>query len=132
MAFMSQENKAEKAPVIKSILKKYGLKGSLGVRNHSILVLNISEGPINFYENMIETAKEQNAEIKYITQEIQVNPYWYKKDFTGVALEAMSELVEAMNGNNWDESDIQTDYFNVGWYIDINIGKYGKPYKLVA
>jgi hypothetical protein len=132
MAYMSQENKAEKAPVIKSILKKYGLKGSLSVRHHSTLVLSISEGPINFYENMIETAKEQGAEIKYITEEIQVNPYWYKKDFTGVALEAMSELVEAMNGNNWDESDIQTDYFNVGWYIDINIGKYNKPYKLVA
>jgi hypothetical protein len=132
MAYMSQENKAEKAPVIKSILKKYGLKGSLSVRHHSTLVLSISEGPINFYENMIETAKEQGAEIKYISEEIQVNPYWYKKDFTGVALEAMSELVEAMNGNNWDESDIQTDYFNVGWYIDINIGKYNKPYKLVA
>jgi hypothetical protein len=132
MAYMSQENKAEKAPVIKSILKKYGLKGSLGVRNHSTLVLNISEGPINFYENMIETAKEQNAEIKYISEDIQVNPYWYKKDFSGVALEAMSELVEAMNASNWDESDIQTDYFNVGWYIDINIGKYNKPYKLIA
>jgi hypothetical protein len=132
MAYMSQENKAEKAPVIKSILKKYGLKGSLGVRNHSTLVLNISEGSINFYENMIETAKEQNAEIKYISEDIQVNPYWYKKDFSGIALEAMSELVEAMNSGNWDKSDIQTDYFNVGWYIDINIGKFRKPYKLVA
>jgi len=21
-----------------------------------------------------------------------------------------------------------TDYFNVGWYIDVNIGKWNKPY----
>jgi len=33
-----------------------------------------------------------------------------------------------MNTGNWDKSDIQTDYFNVGWYVDVNIGKWNKPY----
>jgi hypothetical protein len=37
-----------------------------------------------------------------------------------------------MNAGNWDKSDIQTDYFNVGWYIDVNIGKWNKPYTLEA
>jgi hypothetical protein len=33
-----------------------------------------------------------------------------------------------MNDGNWDKSDIQSDYFNVGWYVDVNIGKWNKPY----
>jgi hypothetical protein len=32
---------------------------------------------------------------------------------------------------NHDRSDIQSDYFDVGWYVDINIGRWNKPYALV-
>ena len=48
MAYVSQEMKSELAPVIKTILKKYGMKGSLAVRNHSTLVLNLKSGKIDF------------------------------------------------------------------------------------
>ena len=54
MAYMNQERKQQRAPIIKSILKKYGVKGSLAVRNHSTLVLNIKSGKIDFVENYIE------------------------------------------------------------------------------
>ncbi len=37
-----------------------------------------------------------------------------------------------MHGTDlYDNSDIMTDYFDVAWYVDINIGKWNKPYKLV-
>jgi hypothetical protein len=39
MAYMNQERKARIAPVVKDILKKYHIKGSLSVRNHMVLVL---------------------------------------------------------------------------------------------
>ena len=39
MAYMSQERKAEITPKVKSILKKFGIKGSLSVRHHSTLSL---------------------------------------------------------------------------------------------
>ena len=55
MAYMSQERKQQRAPIIKAILKKYGVKGSLSVRNHSTLVLNIKSGKIDFIENFIAT-----------------------------------------------------------------------------
>lgn len=29
---------------------------------------------------------------------------------------------------NFDKSDIQSDYFNVDWYVDIHLGTYEKPY----
>ena len=48
MAYFNQERKAQKAPAIKAILKKYGVKGSLAVRNHSTFVLNVKSGSIDF------------------------------------------------------------------------------------
>ena len=61
-----------------------------------------------------------------------VNPYHFQNHYDGVALEFMKEIFVAMNDGNWDKSDIQTDYFNVGWYVDVNIGKWDKPYIVEA
>ena len=44
MAYMSQERKSEIAPKVKSILKKFGIKGSLSVRHHSTLSLTLKSG----------------------------------------------------------------------------------------
>jgi hypothetical protein len=139
MAYMSQEKKAKIAPVVKSILKKYGVKGSLAVRHHSTLVLNLKSGPIDFVENYIVTDnkvlhgnKMSEDQIAYIrkNQSIDVNPYWFKEHFSGVALSFLKEVFVAMNEGNHDRSDIQSDYFDVGWYVDVNIGKWNKPYEL--
>ena len=35
MAYVSQKDKAELAPGIKAVLKKYKMKASIAVRNHS-------------------------------------------------------------------------------------------------
>ena len=131
MAYMSQEKKAKLAPTIKSILKRYNIKGSLAVRNHSTLVLNIKSGPIDFINNCNETIASQPGGYRTgspAVGRIQVNPYWYKEHFTGEALDFLSEVIPAMNDGNHDRSDIQTDYFCVGWYIDVNIGQWDKAY----
>lgn len=137
MAYMSQEKKKELAPKIKAVLKKYGLKGSLGVRHHSSLVLKIKSGSIDFVGNYIETMKNRPGEITDLVvdqlledQYLSVNPYWYHEHFSGAAKDAIEELLFAMNEGNHDRSDIQTDYFDVGWWIDINIGQWDKPYIL--
>jgi len=137
MAYMSQERKSEIAPKVKSILSKYGIKGSLSVRHHSTLVLNIKSGSIDFIENYIATdsnvlhgRKMDQGQIDYLrkNQAIDVNPYWFHEHYTGVAKAFLTEVMEAMNVGNYDKSDIQSDYFNVGWYVDVNIGKWNKPY----
>ena len=139
MAYMSQEKKAKIAPVVKAILKKYNVKGSLSVRNHSTLALNIKSGAIDFVENFIQTdanvvhgKKMSQDQIDYLrkNQSVDVNPYWYHEHFDGVAKKFLKEILTAMNDGNWDKSDIQTDYFNVGWYVDVNIGRWNKPYVL--
>lgn len=112
MAYMSQEKKAQIAPVVKSILKKHGLKGSLSVHNHSTLVLTIKSGKVDFGD-----AKG-------------VNHHWLENSFQGKALKVLTELKQAMMVGNHDNSDAMTDYFDVGWYIDIKLGKWNKPYVL--
>jgi len=140
MAYMSQERKQSLAPAIKAVLKKYNVKGSLAVNNHSTLVLNIKSGSIDFIENFIQTDKDlpygkhmSADQVAYIrkNRSLDVNVYWYKEHFSGKALAFLSEVIPLMNKGNHDNSDVQTDYFDVGWYVDVNIGKWDKPYTVV-
>jgi ribosomal 30S subunit maturation factor RimM len=68
MAYFNQERKAEKAPEIKKILKKYGVKGSLAVRHHSTFVLNIKSSKIDFINNYNENTKSNIKEYMDINQ----------------------------------------------------------------
>lgn len=124
MAYVSQELKAKIAPKVKAILKKYKVKGSLAVNNHSTLVLNIKEGALDMYKDYGNTEDATKFGI-------QVNPYWYKDHFNGRTRTFLAEVIPAMNDGNWDKSEAQTDYFNVGWYVSVNIGKWNKPYAKV-
>lgn len=139
MAYMSQEKKAKIVAAVKPILKKYGLKGTFAVRNHSTIVLNIKSGKIDFIENYIATdanvphgKKMAQDQIDYIrkNQFLDINPYWFQEHFSGKAKSALSEIFTAMKkaGDWFDKSDIQTDYFNTAYYVDVNVGKWSKPY----
>jgi len=135
MAYMSQERKAQIAPVVKAICKKYGIKASLAVRHHSSLVLNIKQGGIDFLGNYNQVcgakSRPDHLPFRPATKSIDVNTYWYHEHFSGVALTFLKEVIAAMNNGNHDRSDIQTDYFDVGWYVDVNIGRWDQPYALV-
>lgn len=125
MAYVSQELKAKLAPNIKAICKKYGVKASLAVRNHSVLCLNIKSGKIDFLGNYARGFNQANPQRDYI----QVNTYWYQDHFDGKAKEFLSEVIPAMYGPDYyDNSDIQTDYFDCSHYINVNIGQWNKPY----
>tara|TARA_R100001443_G_scaffold115333_2_gene132849 strand:- start:80 stop:487 length:408 start_codon:yes stop_codon:yes gene_type:complete len=131
MAYMNQQLKKELAPEIKNVLKKHGYKGTIGVNNHSTLVVNIKEGTHDFISIANEKAKEM-AERRghpYYPSKgyVQVNPYY--PEHYGEAAPFVEDLIDAMKGNSWyNNSDIQTDYFDIAYYIDINIGKWDKPY----
>ena len=136
MAYMSQEKKAKIAPVVKAICAKYGIKGSLKVRNHSTLCLTIKQGPIDFIGNSNRVCGNDHYQVsrgfRPNTQGYSdVNPYWFRDHYDGEALDFLSEVLTAMNAGNQDRSDIQSDYFDVGWYVDVNIGRWDQPYALV-
>ena len=138
MAFMNQIRKKQIEPEVKHILKKYGIVGRLSVNNNSTLVLKITSGKIDFIGDYVATCLKnypdidptlsQLENIKYIN----VNQYWLDKQHSGNSLECLREIVSAMNCGNWDRSDVQSDYFDVGWYIDIMIGTYKTPYSFTG
>ena len=112
MAYVSQEMKKELAVGIKAVLKKYGCKGNIGVRNHMSLYVDVMEGPIDF--------KHTHGD-----GYTQVNTYWIDDHWSGVAKDFLNELLTEMKGKKYfNNDDIQTDYFCRSHYTDINIGKY--------
>lgn len=119
MAYISQQTKAGLAPTIKAICKKHGVKATLAVGNHMTLILNVNSGKIDFFGDY---------ELEGVNGDIRVNPYHYKSHFVGRSLRFLSEVIPAMNKGNHDNSDPMTDYFDVGWYIDVNIGRWNRPY----
>lgn len=141
MAYFSQEDKKRVAPAIKKVLKKYGVKGSLAVSNHSTLVVNIKKGELDFIEAAnkvrVKQASWRGDEPHLIENgHIQVNRYHAADNAREVGEDKVAdfyeELVEAMMGADWfDKSDIMTDYFHTAYYMSINVGQWNKPYELV-
>ena len=132
MAYMSQEHKARLAPTIKAICKKYGIKATLSVRNHSSLVLTVKQGNIDFVGNFNKVAGARHPDrFNPASGSIQVNTHWYHEHFDGRARKFLEEVIPAMKGPDFfDESDAMTDYFHCSHYIDVNIGKWDTPYAL--
>ena len=133
---MNQERKAKIAPKVKAICAKYNVKGTLRVRNHMALCLTIKSGVIDFIGNSNRVGGNDHYQVslgfKPNTQGYSdVNPYRFKEHYDGEARDFLAEVLAAMNEGNHDRSDIQSDYFDVGWYVDVNIGKWNQPYVLV-
>lgn len=129
MAYMNQEKKAKLAPQIKEICKKYGIKATLSINHHMTLNLNITSGKIDFLSSgkRCGSIGSANTEVDFT-----VNPYWYHQHFDNEALAFLTEVHQAMNVGNHDNSDPMTDYFDVGWYAHVNLGRWNKPYQLLA
>ena len=132
MAYVTQEMKKELAPGIKAVLTKYGMKGSISINHHSSLVVTLQQGPLSFQgvdyrgENIYFTANDGNIYS-------QVNTYHVDKFYRGVTANFLNELVAAMKaptsrGEFYNNTDIMIDYFDIAYYININIGKFDKGY----
>lgn len=123
MAYMNQERKKQLAPGIKSVLNKYGVKGSIAVRDHMVLVVNLKSGAVDFQKDYTGEGAHH----------YQINPYWFEKHYTGKAKKFLQELLAAMRGNLWyDNSDAMVDYFDTAYYMDVNVGQWNKEYEVTA
>lgn len=135
MAYMNQERKAKLAANLKKVIPA-GWKYTLSVRHHMSLVLTIQSAPVDL------PAEYQRVHNKHYGHEprnlldtppesFDVNTYWLDHQFDE-SLELFQAIKTAMNDGNHDNSDPMTDYFDVGWYIDIKIGRWDKPFVFLA
>jgi hypothetical protein len=111
----------EKAKAIREELKrvfpsKEGWKFSVRNRDYTSLWVSIVEAPYRFSEK----------------DYAQINEFYPHNYPNGKILE---RILGIMNGNflpsgeqNFDKSDMMSDYFHVGWYIHLEQGKWDKPF----
>ena len=135
MAFMSQDRKKQLAANLKKAMNGYNIKYSLKVHHQSSIIMTISEGSIDFIKNA-QDVKDSKPCPEHLRNDkpstyMQVNTYWIQDHFTGIAKDLLLSAKEALSVGNHDRSDIQSDYFDVGWYVNINVGQWDKPYRLV-
>ena len=134
MAYMNQERKALINKALKPVLAKYGIKGSLSVRNHSTICLTLKSGSIDFIANSNRVCGSSHYQVSRgfrpnISGYSDVNPYWYQDHYDGKAKAFLDEAFKALKVAGWyDNTDAQIDYFDTAYYCDINVGKWNKPY----
>ena len=121
MAYINQDGKKRIEPKVKEILKRYGVKGTLSIRDFSTLTLKVKSGKVDFDGDVNGPASGN----------YQVNPYHFQSHFGGGSYHFLKEVHEALNAENYDTSDRQTDYFDVGYYVQVQVGAWNKPYEKV-
>jgi len=137
MAYVTQEVITKARLALKALNKEYGIKATLSGKGDSTLYLTITEGKIDFVSNFCENVKAKRRQhdtqqvIDWVTKEqnISVNQYYLDSSFDGIALEYLEKAKSIMLVDHWDRSDIQSDYFNCAYYLNISIGRWNKPYK---
>lgn len=135
MAYVSKELKAELAPKIKAVLKKYHMSGTISIHHHSSLVVTLRSGALDLIgdANLFNQAyaARTGQRVVEVKGYYQANPN-YSGEEHSVNAEVgkfFKELVAAMKGDSWyNDSDIQRDHFDIAYYLDINVGKWDKPY----
>ena len=103
MSYISQTEKKRIVALCKPILAKYGVRATFSVSSgYHCLVAKIKTGSL-------------------FSSPVYVNHYYIRDHFSGDQRKFLLELIAAMNSGNHDNSDSQSDYFDVGWYIKILI-----------
>ena len=139
MAYVSQEDKKELSVGIKRVLKKYNVKGTIGVHHRSTIVVRLRSGDLDILGNYWEdyTQRVERGQIEPWNQRkekptyLDVNHHSVDRIYTGEVLNFFNELIAEMKGKDFfDETDIMTDYFHCSHYLNIEVGHYTneKPY----
>lgn len=116
MAYIS----TEEVKVIREELKKnfpsqLGWKLSIVRRDYLSLSISIIEAPFEL-RNDVKNDYEQ------------VNSYWITSRENKQSIPVLKKILKIANKNNYDRSDVQSDYFDVGFYLNLSIGHFGKPF----
>jgi hypothetical protein len=61
------------------------------------------------------------------------NPYHFRDHCTDECVaDVFGKIFDALNLENHDHSDIQSDYFDVGHYVELRIGAWKRPFVITG
>lgn len=129
MAHISQEHKKEIHAEIKTIIPdwKFSLSVGDGQRTLRLCILSAEiDLPQVFYD---ATRGNLNYQfVDFLSGQFDVKGF----DFDLLEDKALGErfgrLLAALNDENFNDSDPYTDYYHVGWYVELRIGHFEKPF----
>ena len=119
MAYITQEKKKEINLTLRPLLKKWGIKGTLSIKDNMCLMLTIKDSNLDFAAECGNTYFDININA--------VNKY-----FEGSAREALKEILPVLNDGNYDASQLDLDYHDVGWYVAIKVANSNKAHSVAA
>ena len=114
-------------------------KFSVRKNNYSMVDVSILSSNIDF-TNVLFTSTWGDEEPEPVDN-IQINTYHCDEKHYGEFTELFSSIIDVMKtapatvegGREWfDKSDSMTDYFHTAYYMSLSVGKWDKPYKMVA
>ena len=109
MAYITKEKVKEiREAINKKFPSKEGWKFSIKRQNYSGIKIEILQGNTNF----------QNKPGNTIIPTRETHPY-------------LQQIYNIANSGNYDNSDVMTDYFDVGWYVWLSVGSWDKEYKFI-
>lgn len=106
---------AEQVKVIRNNLKAEfpNWKFSVRLDGHISINVNIMAAPVEFVPG------KENAQLNHHYPDSYQNA------------DVLKKIIAIVNANNYDNSDTMTDFFDVGYYVHIEQGKWDKPFVLL-
>ena len=99
----------------------------------STIVLTISSAPVDIIaeanERNRKMAERTGRDFYEVKNNFGLNHHHFDAADWPQSGAVMEKVIRALNKGNHDRSDLQTDYFDVGWYVDISIGRWDKPFQ---
>lgn len=111
MAYIDKEHASEIRTELKKHFPKF--RFSVAIRDHMALRVTIKSGPVKFLND-----DRGGRTINHYHPHLYDHP------------ELLSDIIKVINKKNFDESDLETDYTNVGFFLNIYQGTFEKPYVL--
>lgn len=125
---------------IRQELKKQYPEHKFSVRKENGIAITVAlmEAPESPFANLETTTgyphegKYAQLNEKHIKQDQMGN--WVSNGYylTEQAAQMLEKVAEISNRDNWDNSDLMTDYFDVNYYLAVHIGKWDKPFTVKA
>jgi len=123
MAYITQDEKKVIAAKMKEFMPK-DWKYSLSIHNHSQIICTVKSAPVDLQKELKDDMK-----IHLHNGSFSVNEFHFKNHFNeGQTVELIGKIVDALNTDNYNNSDSMTDYFDVGHYVELRFGKWDQPF----
>lgn len=123
MAYMNQELKKQFVKSLSMVVPK-DWKYTLRVRNSSTLVFILRQAPVDILQDL----KNHNFLLGENAMHVMLSRSSAIHYLSPGNAKVFDLIFDALNQGNHDNSDAMTDYFDVGWYVNVTVGEWDNPF----